>query len=402
MTSIVAPTQSQTVILDKPLADRIHYLDNLRALAMLLGVYLHSAFAYAKPSQSIWLATDPGGSTIVDASIWLIHLFRMSLFFLLAGYFAQHVIQRKGVRTYFRNRAIRIVVPFVIFYPFLLGAMTAVIAFAINYLESPRGLMGLIVQATKSATGDSSKESWTTMHLWFLYYLSMFTALSGIASCVRWNAVSDWVFRWSNPACLLIVPVFLLPAILAAGIPLPAPESFVPAGWPFAFYGFFYVGGWLLCCREHVLESLGSLTWPIITISFLLFLVYFATMPELDLHMIIAGGASISPWNFPTATLLTACLSVSLTVASLLLGRRFLNRRSPLLALLADASYWIYLIHLPVVIFLQVLQIPFHWPVALKLTVTIAGTMLFGMASYLVFVRYTVVGWILHGKRTFP
>ncbi len=38
--------------------ERIHYLDNLRALAMLLGVYLHAAFAYAHPAQTIWLATD--------------------------------------------------------------------------------------------------------------------------------------------------------------------------------------------------------------------------------------------------------------------------------------------------------------------------------------------------------
>ncbi len=61
--------------------ERIHYLDNLRALAMLLGVYLHAAFAYAHPAQTIWLATDVKSSRWIDASIWLIHLFRMSLFF---------------------------------------------------------------------------------------------------------------------------------------------------------------------------------------------------------------------------------------------------------------------------------------------------------------------------------
>ncbi len=63
----------------KPL--RIDYLDNLRAIAMLLGVYLHAGLAYANPAQTIWLATDSRSSILVDASIWLIHLFRLSLFF---------------------------------------------------------------------------------------------------------------------------------------------------------------------------------------------------------------------------------------------------------------------------------------------------------------------------------
>ena len=407
MSTIAAPTRPRKADADQATVDnrpveRIHYLDNLRALAMLLGVYLHSAFAYAKPSQSIWLATDPSGSTLVDASIWLIHLFRMSLFFFLAGYFAGQATQKKGVRTFLRNRAIRIVVPLVICYPFLLGAMTAVIVFAINYLETPTGLMGLIAQGAKSETAVPREASWTTMHLWFLYYLCMFTALSAMASCMRCHAFVDWARGWRRSICLVIAPVILLPAVLAAGIPLPAPESFVPTWWPFAFYGLFYVAGWRLKDLESVLESLSHLTLRITFVSLAAFPVYFATMPSLDLDRIVAGESSISPWDFPTATMLTAVLSVSLTLASLLLGRRFLNKRSAFLAFMADASYWIYLVHLPIAIFLQVLQLPLHWPVAVKLSVTLGGTLLFCMATYVVFVRYTLVGWILHGKRLFP
>ena len=32
-------------------SSRIHYLDNLRALAMMLGLYLHGALAYAEPAR---------------------------------------------------------------------------------------------------------------------------------------------------------------------------------------------------------------------------------------------------------------------------------------------------------------------------------------------------------------
>lgn len=101
------------------LATRIHYLDNLRALAMLLGVYLHGALAHAEPAQSVWLATDPGSSVVIDVSIWFIHLFRMGLFFVLSGYFAKLVIERKSLRYFLRSRCLRIALPFLVFYPLL-------------------------------------------------------------------------------------------------------------------------------------------------------------------------------------------------------------------------------------------------------------------------------------------
>jgi hypothetical protein len=37
-----------------------------------------------------------------------------------------------------------------------------------------------------------------------------------------------------------------------------------------------------------------------------------------------------------------------------------------------------------------------------KLLITLSGTSLFCFATYLVFVRYTPIGWMLNGKRAFP
>ena len=38
--------------------DRIHYMDNLRALAMLAGVVFHAAFAYSPLMHPLWPAAD--------------------------------------------------------------------------------------------------------------------------------------------------------------------------------------------------------------------------------------------------------------------------------------------------------------------------------------------------------
>lgn len=380
-------------------AQRIHYLDNLRAAAMLLGVFLHSALAYAQPAQSFWLATDTESSVAIDASIWFIHLFRMSLFFLLSGYFAKLVIERKGVKHFLWNRFLRIVVPFVLFYPFLLAAMIVVIVFALAYWTEPQGLMGMIAKAAKDNTEAQKSQSNSTMHLWFLYYLAAFSVLGALMH--RFKGIKlDSLFR--NPLFLPLSPLVLVPSAFAAGSPLPAPESFIPLWWPLVFYGWFYAAGWQLFGRENNLESLRPYAWHIFGISVILFVPYYMLLPVMDLSTLIDSPSPQNAWVLGAEALLTAYLSVMLTMASVLLGKRYLSSRSPFLAFVADASYWVYLLHLPIAIFLQTLLIPSPLPLWLKLMVVLSGTLVFCFATYVVFVRYTPMGWLLHGKRSFP
>lgn len=380
-------------------AQRIHYLDNLRAAAMLLGVFLHSALAYAQPAQSFWLATDTESSVAIDACIWFIHLFRMSLFFLLSGYFAKLVIERKGVKHFLWNRFLRIVVPFVLFYPFLLAAMIVVIVFALAYLTEPQGLMGMIAKAAKDNTEAQKSQSNSTMHLWFLYYLAAFSVLGALMH--RFKGIKlDSLFR--NPLFLLLSPLVLVPSAFAAGSPLPAPESFIPLWWPLVFYGWFYATGWQLFGRENNLESLRPYAWHIFGISVILFVPYYMLLPVMDLSTLVDSPSPQNAWVLGAEALLTAYLSVMLTMATVLLGKRYLSGRSPFFAFVADASYWVYLLHLPIAIFLQTLLIPSPLPLWLKLMAVLSGTLVFCFATYVVFVRYTPMGWLLNGKRSFP
>lgn len=382
-------------------ATRIHYLDNLRALAMLLGVYLHGALAYAEPAQSIWLATDPGSSVAIDVSIWFIHLFRMGLFFVLSGYFAKLVIERKSLRYFLRSRCLRIALPFVLFYPLMVVAVTVVIVFAISYLPDPQGLMGVIATAAGRSSSQSPPELPGTMHLWFLYYLLAFTLVSALLSRMKMLSLPEFL---RNPLWLWVSPMLLVPAALTAGAPLPAPESFIPQWWPFAFYGLFYVAGWKLYGCERELDTWRPYMWRVVAVSVLLFIPYYLLMPRLDLSMVTAARTlkSQALWPGGFVAVLTAYLSALLILAALLLGQRYLSGRSRWLSFIADSSYWLYLVHLPLVVFLQTLLVPYSWPVWVKLLTVLLGTLVPSLVTYVVFVRYTPLGWMLHGKRAFP
>ena len=365
----------------------------------MLGVFLHGAFAYANPSQTFWLATDPQSSVAIDAAIWFVHLFRMALFFLIAGYFAKLVLVRTGMKRMLWQRAIRLVFPFLLFYPFLLAGMTILIVFGLSYVDEPRGLMGLIAEASKQSSGSESGPAPGTMHLWFLYYLIFFTLIGAVASRFPIPKLPGLCRR---PWFLAVVPLILLPGVVGAGVPVPGPESFVPTWWPFALYGPFYLAGWQWYGREQSLEKLRPYVWYIVAGSLLLFIPYYRSMPVLDLTSLLQDPKPLPLWRQGISWVLTAYLSVALTLASLLLGKQFLSKPRKKLKFLADSSYWVYLIHLPIVLFLQTLFIPFEWHVWLKLSVTLIATFLFCMATYVVFVRYTPVGWLLHGKRSFP
>jgi peptidoglycan/LPS O-acetylase OafA/YrhL len=89
------------------------------------------------------------------------------------------------------------------------------------------------------------------------------------------------------------------------------------------------------------------------------------------------------------------------TMVALTLGvfRHLFSRPRPVIRYLADSSYWMYLVHLPVVVWLQVAvaEVPLHW--SLKLAFVSAATIAFALLTYDLFVRSTLVGQVLNGRR---
>lgn len=391
--------------------NRIHYLDNLRAIAMMLGVFLHAGFAYAKPSNVIWLATDNQSSTAVDCAIWFIHLFRMGLFFLLSGYFSKLIFEKRGWSGLLWNRLIRIAVPFVLFYPVLLVAIIGVFIFAISYLENPSGIMGLVAAGEEVESTEPKKSIFTLMHLWFLYYLffiSILGALLGskldqtIPSLARTLRLDRLSLARSQWIVFAVLPLLFVPAVMMAGVPVPAPESFIPSVWPFLFFGGFFFSGWLIRGREHMIDMEARHIWGLVLLMVAAFVVYYASMPVVDLRILFGGQFDQSTLQYWLGILLTCYLAVGLCWLSLVLGKEFLNSRSSFMGIVSDSSYWVYLVHLPLAVYLQTLLVPLDWSIWVKLFLSTAGTLVPCLFTYLVFVRYTPLGRLLHGKRSFP
>lgn len=89
---------------------REHQWDWLRAFLMLLGIPYHAAMAYN--ARVLWDIQSPEKSEILTFLSGVLVTFRMPAFFIVAGYFAAMMLERRKPTSWLRGRIIRLGIPF--------------------------------------------------------------------------------------------------------------------------------------------------------------------------------------------------------------------------------------------------------------------------------------------------
>jgi glucans biosynthesis protein C len=366
---------------------RLHYMDNLRALAMLAGVLFHAALAYSPLAQPVWPAADRDNSVLVDLFVWFLHLFRMPLFFLVAGFFTAFVLQRDGLAGLFRNRALRIGLPFVLFWPLLHLSLKSLTLHAAVTVEHPSPMLGFIRRLLESSDGLPAMLPGTG-HLWFLYYLLILYVLVWVARSLELGWLAARV-RALSPAWVLgVLPLLLVPALASVPAPHPAPESLFPQFWALGYYGAFFAFGYLVHGEPTMAERLGRPAPWLLAGSVLL---YAGWLIAIDRNTDPTATAS---WH---VALLQAFISVWMTAVCLVFGQRLLDRRGRLLRPLADAAYWTYIVHLPILLAIQYRLMDVDLPWLVKFSITVVATMLACLLSHRLLVRRSVLARMFGG-----
>jgi peptidoglycan/LPS O-acetylase OafA/YrhL len=104
-------------------------------------------------------------------------------------------------------------------------------------------------------------------------------------------------------------------------------------------------------------------------------------------------------WTRVAYTILFASMMWCFALGFLGWFTRFFKQSCPWVRYVADASYWVYLVHLPLVVALQVAvgRVALPWPVKYAIILGVAIPLLFGSYHYLV--RCTFIGAQLNGHR---
>ncbi len=376
-----------------PEESRLHYMDNLRAIIMTLGVFFHAALAYSPALHGVWFSADQVNSPIVDHLVAFTHQFRMPLFFAIAGFFAALLVERRGVGGMMKNRSLRVLLPFVIFWPLVTLGIILPIGWALTQVQNPSPLLQFI--AVMQNQPDAPKPPPTSAHLWFLYYLMFFYGLTWIVRTLLPASLGDRLVNLHPLILAWLLPLLLLPGLALARLPFPAPDSFLPQLWALLFFGSFYAFGYLLY-RSSTLVDYFARRWHwLILASVLAYLPFHGFSPKEVSFM----PASL-PWtNRLVLMLTTAAMSVWLSLAGLAFARNCLNQRNGFMRFLSDASYWIYIVHLPILLAIQYWLLDQSGGWVYKFTLSVSLTLAVCVVSYLLLVRWTPIGWMLNGRR---
>ncbi|WAC59703.1 acyltransferase family protein [Brevundimonas sp. SL130] len=382
-------------------SERLHGLDALRGGALLLGVVVHASLSFFP--QQIWIVADDSRSIWAAGLFFAIHLFRMTAFFLIAGLFAHLMLARRGWRGFAKDRAARIAGPLAVFWlPVLAGIIVALVWNAhVNGLVTPG-----------APPPPPPTHDWTNFpltHLWFLYLLSLFciAALVLRAPFAALDRAGGWgrgvdrltgvLIGWQTPFILAapLALAFWLDPKWIAFFAVPTPDTgLVPHTAALVGFGGAFVLGFLLDRRRDLLERLAGF-WPVYLILAVVAGVW---------SWRLAGGPSLEPMADPTPAKAVAAAVVAVAVYASALAAtglclRFLSGYSSVRRYFADASYWVYILHLPLVMLAQVWVQDWDAPWPAKLAGVSLGVLAVCLATYELLIRHSFMGRWLNGRR---
>ncbi len=337
---------------------------------------------------------DPATHAGFDIVALFLYTFAMPLFFVTAGYAVAALFARRGVRGVFRNRLTTIFYPLLIAY-FLLTPLTrASYQFAAAVSTSGSLQMGMEVLLA----GDWIRWS-KAYHLWFLVSLLLYTAMAIGLRYAATGVAAGLSQRISNCSRALFQPVAgpILLILVASATLIPAYSLYDgdATTLPMQLHLFsFFIVGWFLHTHRDRLDNMASR--PAIYI-----LVALISLPVAAWSMRLRWfEPDQADWFIGTiAGISSAGVVVGMSFG--LLGyfhRRFSEQPSPIGQYLSEASYWIFLIHLPLLIFVGGALSATALPAIVKYLLTVAIVVPAVMATYHFLVRSSVLGRLLKGR----
>jgi glucan biosynthesis protein C len=380
-----------------PSSDRLHGLDAVRGFALLLGVVFHATMSFL-PGQQVWMIKDSEESAALSALFFTAHIFRMSTFFLIAGFFGRMLLERRGVRGFLADRGRRIALPLVVFWPIVIAGIVLATAYGAFVAT------GAPPKGPPPSLGPEPALFFPLTHLWFLYVLLIFygAALTSRSLTARLGARLDRLVArlLTSPAAPLVLAIpaaaaFALSPGWLAFFGVPTPDmSLIPNLPAVLQYGLAFGVGWLLHRQSGLLSELAA-RWPVnlaaaavLTVLLLARLGFTPPVtpePPGPARLLLAAGYALAIWTW--------------TFAVIGLALRFLSAASAWRRYVADSSYWIYVIHLPLVVLLQAWLSRFDWHWSLKFAAILGIGFAIMFASYELLVRHSFLGAWLNGRR---
>jgi glucans biosynthesis protein C len=339
MKTLKAPAPKPTAWTLDAAPARQHYIDWLRVLAVLLLFPFHVSRVF-NTDDPFYVKAAHLSAPLSDA-LNFISVWHMPLLFVLAGASTFFALGKRSAREYLRERRVRLLVPF-LFGIFVLippqtwygGRFNSGYAQSFwHYLVSGDFLKWNI------KNGGDYYGGFGIGHLWFIVVLFLVAVVA--LPLLAWGRTErggallrGFSHRLAHPAGWALAAV-----LLVIGGALPDPTGLHPF-----YYLVFFVLGYLVVCDGEFVKRAERYRLPAL-----------AGGVVLAVWWVLSGSAlhdSLPAFSLQAGLLsfLGALASWMVIVGLLGYGKHYLDRTSPALGYLAEASYPVYVLHQTVIV----------------------------------------------------
>ena len=349
--SVRATTREEVVVdLRDGDASRLHYIDHLRAALVMLVVVHHVALVYGAGAPFYYVEPPFGDATGFQ---WLLifvlanQAWFMGAFFLLAGYFTPAAFDRKGSGAFLRDRIIRLGIPLAV-YVFLLNPLAELGAWLM-----PAELTGI----TRDPVWSDYPDLIGLGPLWFVAMLLVFSfGYVGYKSLAGGSGLSP--ARMPGYAALAAFTVALAAVSYGWRMIVPLGESvwqFPTLAYLPQYLSFFALGA--IAYRRDWLATLTGAKGALGAFfagaaAVLLFpLAFSGEMFTVEVTEALENAMGDGHWQSAAYAAWDSIFAVGLVLALVVAFRAAANRKNAFGTFLANHSYAVYVLHIPVVVY---------------------------------------------------
>jgi peptidoglycan/LPS O-acetylase OafA/YrhL len=367
-----------------PKSSRVFYIDNIRIYLTVLVILHHIAVGYG--GSGAWLVSERDFYPIDGLTTLLFTLFNaynqsyfMALFFLLAGYFTPRSFEKKGGKTFGKDRLVRLGIPMGI-YAILISPIAEFISRNFAYGQNWTFIEIIENRITNIIIGVD--------HLWFLLALLFFAGFYILYRRIR-PMSSSGESTSSFPRSLVIIGAIVALAIISFIVRIVS-----PIGYSFFFnfqFGHFthyafmfwlgilaYNGKWFdKIPSSQAKQWIGIAVLAVILLPIMLVTLVDLNNPDFAPFM---GGLGLESLVY---SLWEAMALLSISIGILYVFKTRLNRSNKVLKSMGGSAYTAYIIHAIIIVGLQILFLPVVLPALLKAVIVavIGVPLIFGLSA---------------------
>ncbi|TWU51342.1 acyltransferase family protein [Rubripirellula reticaptiva] len=345
-------------------------IDSVRAAAAVGVVALHAGAPYLKnPMPGLAWSIRDQSSSVVDFAFWSIELVIMPVFLVIAGFFAWQSLSRSTPVAMVKTRSKRLLIP-------LAFAMVVVLpldlyAWVLGWVAE--GWVEPVKLRSLKFDGVIDQNLWGLSHLWFLQYLFLYILVLAVGKHVanrrrertRSHSISH---LGQGPAArpslfwTLSVGWFVVAAVvvwLRPHVVWGFQHAFFPVPSKWLYHGLFFAAGVGLAIGDPKMLRLSAVA-PRLVIPCLMLGVATVSLGQWHLGRwqqaqnetlaAVDGQASVTSNLFaePMLAVMTPFAALAITLAMIGVSVAKIRQVPVAIEYLAAASFWVYLVHHPI------------------------------------------------------